>query len=258
MNKEQSIKKLKAIIIEDEEASRETLRNYLNKYCPDVLLLAEAVNIKEGLSAINYHHPDIVFLDVEMPYGNAFDLLEQIENITFETVFVTAYSNYAIQALNFSAAYYILKPVSIDELVKAVEKIKETISRNREFIHTKVLIENVKIENKQLQKIVLPVLDGFEVISLSEIIKCDADDNFTRFHLTNGKKLLICRTLKFYENLLENYDFIRVHKSHLVNFQHIKQYKKGKGGQVIMSDGSSVDISPNRKEVLMKRYKSFF
>ena len=258
MNTEQNTKKLKAIIVEDEEASRETLRNYLNKYCPDVHLVAEAVNIKEGLNAIHHHHPDIVFLDVEMPYGNAFDLLEQIENITFETVFVTAYSNYAIQALNFSAAYYILKPVSIDELVKAVEKIKETISRNREFIHTKVLIENVKIENKQLQKIVLPVLDGFEVISLSEIIKCDADDNFTRFHLTNGKKLLICRTLKFYENLLENYDFIRVHKSHLVNFQHIKQYKKGKGGQVIMSDGSSVDISPNRKEVLMKRYKSFF
>lgn len=254
-NNTSHIKKLKAIIVEDEEVSRETLRNYLQKYCPDVDLVAEAENIKEGITAINRFHPDVVFLDVEMPYGNAFDLLEQIEDITFETVFVTAYSNYAIQALNFSAAYYILKPVDIEELIKAVEKIKESVSKNKELIHTKVLIENIKIENKQLQKIVLPLLDGFEVLRVNEIIRCEADDNFTRFYLTNGRKILICRTLKFYENLLENYDFIRVHKSHLINFQYILQYKKGKGGQVIMTDGAAVNISPNRKESLMAKFK---
>ena len=247
--------KLRAIIVEDEEASRETLRNYLLKYCPDVNLLAEVSNIKEGLTAINKHQPDVVFLDVEMPFGNAFDLLEQIEDITFETVFVTAFSNYAIQALNFSAAYYILKPVDIDELTKAVEKIKESVLKSKELIHTRVLIENIKIENKQLQKIVLPLLDGWEVVRVNDIIRCEAHDNFTRFHLLNGRKLLICRTLKFYESMLENYDFIRVHKSHMVNIQYIQQYKKGKGGQVIMTDGASVDISPNRKDLLMAKFK---
>jgi two-component system LytT family response regulator len=246
---------LRAVIVEDEEVSRETLRNYLGKYCPDVQVVAEAANVKEGIAAISRHKPQVVFLDVEMPYGNAFDLLESLDDITFETVFVTAYSNYAVQALNFSAAYYILKPVDIDELVKAVQKIKENILKNTEFLHTRVLIENIKIENKQLQKVVLPLIDGFEVVRVNDIIRCEANDNFTRFHLVNGRKLLICRTLKFYESLLEHYDFIRVHKSHLINFQHIVQYKKGKGGQAIMADGASVDISPNQKDSLINRFR---
>lgn len=245
---------LKAIIIEDEQASRETLRNYLAKYCPDVTVLAEAGDIREGLAAIKRNNPDILFLDVEMPYGNAFDLLEQIEEVRFETVFVTAYSNYALKALNFSAAYYILKPIDIDELVKAVEKIKESVEKNKELIHTKVLIENIKIENKQLQKIVLPLIDGFEVASVKDILRCEAQDNFTCFHFLGGKKQLICRTLKFYESLLTDFDFIRVHKSHLVNFQYIKQYKKGKGGQIIMEDGKAVDVSPERKKDLMEKF----
>ncbi len=246
---------LRAVIVEDEEVSRETLRNYLTKYCPDVQVVAEAANVKEGIAEISRHKPDVVFLDVEMPYGNAFDLLESIDEITFETVFVTAYSNYAVQALNFSAAYYILKPVDIDELVKAVERIKENILKNKELLHTRVLIENIKIENKQLQKVVLPLIDGFEVVRVSDIIRCEASDNFTRFHLVNGRKLLICRTLKFYETLLEHYDFIRVHKSHLINIQHIVQYKKGKGGQAIMADGASVDISANQRDSLLDRFR---
>jgi len=255
VNTENLNRMLKSIIIEDEEASRETLRNYLVKYCPDVHVVAEAADIREGLAAIGKHNPDVVFLDVEMPYGNAFDLLEQAEEITFETIFVTAFSDYAVQALNFSASYYLLKPIDIEELVKAIEKIKETVSKNREWVHTRILIENIKIENKQLQKIVLPLIDGFEVARVQDIMRCEAQDNFTRFHFRNGKKQLICRTLKFYENLLSDYDFIRIHKSHLVNFQYIKQYKKGKGGQVIMEDGKSVDVSPERKKDLLAKYR---
>ena len=247
--------KLKTIIVEDEELSRETLRNYLVKYCPDIQIMAEAVNIIEGKQAIERLKPDVVFLDVEMPYGNAFDLLEQLDEINFETIFVTAFSNYALQALNLSAAYYLLKPVDIDELVKAVERIKETIHNNKELVHTRILMENVKIENKQLQKIVLPLIDGFEVIRVNEIIRCEANDNFTIFCLTDGRKIMICRTLKHYEEILTNYDFIRVHKSHLINFQYIRQYKKGKGGYVIMSDGAEVEISPNRKQELIERFK---
>jgi two-component system, LytTR family, response regulator len=246
--------RLTAIIVEDEELSRETLRNYLIKYCPKITVVAEAANIIEGKSAIEKHNPNVVFLDVEMPFGNAFDLLEQIENITFETIFVTAFSNYAIRALNLSASYYLLKPVDIDELVKAVDKIELSISKINELNHTKILIDNIKIENKQLQKIVLPLIDGFEVVQVNQIIRCEAYDNLTTLFLTDKRKLVICRTLKHFEGILSDFDFIRVHKSHLVNFQHIKQYKKGKVGQIVMSDGAYVDVSPNRKDEFLKKF----
>lgn len=246
--------KLKALIVDDEEASRDTLKNYLGKYCPDVELLGTADSVKKGVELIQQYQPDIVFLDVEMPYGNAFDLLEQVQEISFETVFVTAFSQYALKALNLSAAYYILKPIEIDELILAVEKIKKQKESNTQFLHSKILIENIQTENKQAQKIVLPLLEGFEIIQVKEIIRCEANDNFTDFILTNHRKIMICRTLKQYENMLEEYNFVRVHKSHLVNVQHVTKYLKGKGGQLIMSDQSHVDVSPNKKEALMKRF----
>ncbi|MFN3405609.1 MAG: LytR/AlgR family response regulator transcription factor [Cytophagaceae bacterium] len=246
--------KLTAVIVDDEEASRDTLKNYLGKYCPDVEILALADSVKTGIAAVQEHKPDILFLDVEMPYGNAFDLLEQVGESSFETVFVTAYSHYALKALNLSAAYYLLKPIEIDELINAVEKIKAGKQKDNHSFHTKILIENIQTMNKQLQKIVLPLMEGFEVIQVKDIVRCQANDNFTDFALSDGRKLLICRTLKHYESILEEFDFCRIHKSHLVNVQHIKKYLKGKGGQVVMSDGSTVDVSPNKKDELLARF----
>lgn len=246
--------KLTAIIVDDEEASRETLKNYLGRYCQDVEVLALADAVKPGIEAINKFQPDIVFLDVEMPYGNAFDLLEQVKEAHFETVFVTAFSHYALKALNLSASYYILKPIDIDELIAAVDKIRVQKEKNQSTFHTKILIENIQVINKQLQKVVLPLIDGFEVIPMKDIVRCQANDNFTDFVLADGRKILICRTLKFYEGILEEFDFCRVHKSHLVNVQHVKKYLKGKGGQVIMSDNSVVDVSPNKKDELLARF----
>jgi len=244
--------RLTAVIVEDEEASRETLASYLEKYCPDVQLLGMAVDVKSGIAAIHEHRPDIVFLDVEMPYGNAFDLLEQVGNVEFETVFVSAFSNYAMQALNMSAAYYILKPISIDELIAAVDRIKAQADKDRGALHTRVLINNIHNVHKQHHKVVLPLIDGFEVVEVKDVIRCQANDNFTDFHLVDGSKKVICRTLKFYEDILRDFDFLRVHKSHMVNLQHVRKYKKGKGGQLLMSNGSAVDVSPARKEALLK------
>lgn len=245
---------LKAVIVDDEEASRDTLKNYLGKYCSHVEVLALADSVKSGIEAIHKHQPDIVFLDVEMPYGNAFDLLEQVKDARFETVFVTAFSHYAMKALNLSASYYLLKPIEIDELINAVDKIRAQKEKNKDSFRTKILIENIQAINKQLQKVVLPLLDGFEVIPMKDIIRCQANDNFTDFVLADGRKILICRTLKFYESMLEEYDFCRIHKSHMVNIQHVKKYLKGKGGQVVMSDNSTVDVSPNRKDELLGRF----
>lgn len=245
---------LSAIIVEDEEASRETLANYLAKYCPDVRLMAQADSVKTGIEAIQQHQPDIVFLDVEMPYGNGFDLLDELSEINFATVFVTAYSNYAIKALNMSASYYILKPVDIDELVAAVDKIKEEKKTDSHSFYSKILVENLHTVNKQEHKIVLPVLNGFEVIRVKDVIRIQANDNFSDFHLSSGDRKVICRTLKHFEELLSEFDFLRVHKSHLVNVQYIKRYIKGKGGQLIMTDDSEVEVSQSKKKQLLERF----
>lgn len=246
---------LKAIIVDDEKISRDILHDYLVKYCPDVTILEQCDSVKTGLAAIEKHQPDILFLDVEMPKGNGFDLLEQVKDINFETVFVTAFDNYAIQALNYSAAYYILKPVSIDELITAVEKIKAQKQKSISGLHTKVLLENIKAKSLEQHKIVLPLQDGFEVVNIKDIIHCDAHDNFTDFYFVSKQKMMICRTLKFYEELLSESGFMRVHKSHLVNLDHVSKYKRGKGGQLTMSNGSVIDVSPNKKEELMLQFE---
>jgi two-component system LytT family response regulator len=246
---------LKAIIVDDEKISRDILNDYIAKYCPDVKVCERCDSVMTGLKAIDKHHPDIVFLDVEMPKGNGFDLLEQAKDISFETIFVTAFDNYAIQALNYSAAYYILKPVSIDELVIAVDKIKAQKQKNAPGIHTKVLLENIKTKTIAQHKIVLPLQDGFEVVSLKDIVHCDAHDNFTDFHFVSGQKMMICRTLKFYEELLSESGFMRVHKSHLINLDHVMKYKRGKGGQLTMSNGAVIDVSPNKKDELMEQFE---
>lgn len=214
-----------------------------------------ADSVKTALQEIATHSPDVVFLDIEMPFGNAFDLLEQVKDIHFETVFVTAFSNYALKAIHFSAAYYILKPIDIDELIVAVEKIKKAKEGKKHALHTQILIENIHTTNKQLHKLVLPVLDGFEVVQIKDIVRCEANDNFTHFYFTSGKHLLICRTLKFYEQTLEDFGFLRIHKSHLINLQYVKKYKKGKGGQAIMSDDSEIEVSPTKKDEFLEKFK---
>ncbi|MEM9856935.1 MAG: response regulator [Bacteroidota bacterium] len=187
---------LRAIIVEDEASSRETLQNYLSQYCPQVTILVACSNIKEGKSAIQQHDPDVVFLDIEMPYGNGFDLLTSLDHIRFETIFVTAYSHYAIQAIQHSASNYILKPIDIDELINAVDKVA---SGQHELNTTRVLLENLKHKQNQDTKIVLPVMEGLEVIKARDIVHCEAHDNFTKFHLDNNDTRLICRTLKHHE-----------------------------------------------------------
>lgn len=246
---------LKAVIVEDEAVSRNILANYIKKYTEGVEVVAMAENIKDGMAAIKEHNPEIVFLDIEMPYGNGFDLLDQIGEVNFETIFVTAYSNYAVKALNSSAAYYILKPIDIDELVEAVDKIKHLRKSDNNFSPTKILLENIQIENKQLQKIVLPTMSGFDVVRVQDVVRCEANDNFTEFHMVSSPKMMICRTLKFFEETLSEMDFIRVHKSHLVNGQHIKKYIKGKGGQLVMSNNSTVNISLSKKDNLLNYFK---
>ncbi|MEP2238310.1 MAG: LytTR family DNA-binding domain-containing protein [Maribacter sp.] len=240
---------LNAILVEDEANSREILRNYIAKYCPNVNLLGEASSIKEALVLIENNELDLVFLDVEMPFGNAFDLLDQLPDRTFETVFVTAYDHYAKDALNNHAAYYLTKPINIDELVNAVEYV-EGVREKEASLEGEVLSTK---SNGVEGKLTLPQQDGFQVLNIAEILYCKADDNYTEIYLLN-KKILVSKTLKYFEDALNNYPFARVHKSFLVNVNEVVKYRKGKGGSVVMSNGKEVMVSASKK----KDFLSYF
>lgn len=246
--------KLKAIIVEDEQSSREILKGYLERYCSDVTLVGMADSVKPALELIRLHKPNLVFLDIEMPFGNGFDLLDQVQEINFEIVFTTAFTNYALQAIQVSASHYLLKPINIDELVEAVDQVKLNIERENQYMNSKILVENIKLENHQLHKIVLPTLEGFEVASVKDIIHCKADDNFTCFFFKDGSKQMICRNLKYYQELLKDFDFIRVHKSHLINKNYVLRYRKGKGGIAVMANGNEIEVSASRKKDFLEAF----
>ena len=243
---------IKAVIIDDEQDSRESLSHFVTKYCEDIEVVGFGQNVKTGIKIIKDKNPQLVFLDVEMPFGNGFDLLEQIKEVNFEVIFVTAFSQYAMKALNLSASYYILKPVDIDELIQAVGKAKNRIE-NKVSTHTKILIENIITKNKQEQKIILPLIDGFEITYLKDVIYLKADDNFTSFHLKDGSTKLICRTLKHYEETLNECGFCRIHRSTIVNINHITKYNKGKGGYVTLHNKHELEVAPSRKSSFLEQ-----
>lgn len=244
--------KLKSILVEDEETSREILKNYLNKYCPNVDIVGEASNINNALELIRTQELDLVFLDVEMPYGNAFDLLDKVGDRHFETVFVTAYNDYALDALNAHASYYLMKPIDIDELIKAVDYVVE-IKTKEDALQDQVLVPNTT--NNIDGKITIPQQDGFEVISTADILFCKADDNYTEIYLNNNKKKVVSKTLKYFEVALKDSNFARIHKSYLVNVNEVVKYVKGKGGSVILSNGKEVMVSPSKKSELLSYFK---
>jgi two-component system, LytTR family, response regulator len=240
---------LKAIVVEDEKTSRDILMNYIAKYCPNVEVLGDAANVDDALLLIRNHELDLVFLDVEMPYGNAFDLLDKVGNRTFETVFVTAYDHYAIDALNAHASFYLLKPISIDKLIEAVDYVHEIKEKENS-------LQNTVLKPKQTTvtgKITIPLQNGFEVLQIEDILYCQADDNYTQIFLQDKKKL-VSKTLKYFETILTDSGFARVHKSYLVNINAITEYRKGKGGSVMLYNGKEIMVSPARKKELLSYF----
>lgn len=242
---------LRAIIVEDEYRSRQTLAGMLKLFCKNVEIVGEAENVKEGINLIQNEKPDVVFLDIQMPDGSGFKLLEEIEKINFDVIFTTAYDQFAIQAIKFSALDYLLKPIFQDDLVKAVKKAEESKEKLYKQEQIDILLGNLKKSSDEPHKIILSTAERINVVSVDDILRCESDNYYTFFYFTNGKRLLISKTLKENEELLKNHHFIRPHKSHLVNTKYIKGFLKHDGGFIIMSDGTNVPVSRRKKESII-------
>ncbi|HWB65196.1 MAG TPA: LytTR family DNA-binding domain-containing protein [Chitinophagales bacterium] len=242
---------ISAVIIDDEKAGIENLGNLLARYCPDVSIAGTAGNITTGKEIIDDTEPELVFLDIEMPFGNGFDLLAGYSTIPFEVIFVTAFEKYAIKAIRLSACDYILKPIEIAELKAAVERAAGRISQKSDRLPLKTLLANIK-ELGRDKKIGLPTQQGLTFVNEADIVRCEADGSYTWFYFTNRDKLLVTRNLGEYEELLADDGFIRVHHAHLINRQHITELIRANAPVLVMSDGSQITVSQRRRDALLK------
>lgn len=236
----------KILIIDDEKRIRDFVKRMIDSFGFDVEVFTDGENVETGIAAIKSLKPDIVFLDIQMPDGTGFDLLNQVGEKTFELIFITAFQEYAIMAIKFSALDYILKPIDAEELKTALQNALDTIDFKKEETQYEALSHNLNTNQKR--KLVLKTQESVHVVDLNEIIRCEADKNYTFFYLNSGKKILVSRTLKDFELLLSNHGFFRVQQSHLINIEYIDRYDKSEGGSVIMKDGAAVPLSNAKKD----------
>jgi len=241
---------LKVIIIDDDASARNFIEKIITSNFKDLQVVSKAINVETGLQAIQSFSPDIVFLDVDMPDGTGFDLLQKIPEINFKLIFVTAHSEFAIKAIKFSALDYILKPIDVIELTETIIKIKKIVKKEEQNLKISAILNNLN-NNSENKKIVLNTSDNIFVVNTKDIIKCSSEGNYTTFYLNNKQKIVISKTLKEYDNLLSDYGFLRIHRSHLININYIEKYSK-ENSILYMKDNSQIPVSYRKKDELLK------
>ena len=249
------MKKIKAIIVDDEQGNIITLTEMLSSYCPDVSLVGIANNITDGERLIYAEKPDLVFLDIEMPFGNGFELLNRLMPITFEVVFITAFNNYAIKAFKYSVIDYLLKPVNIDELKSAVLKVRSKMESTNVTLRIDSLLSNLKTEKTGQKKIGITTDDGIIFEEIDNIMYLEAEGSYTTIFVKGGKIETTTRSLKDFEDMLPENIFFRVHNSSIININYIKKYYKGRGGYVEMDDNKKIEVSQRKKEEFLAKIK---
>jgi len=242
---------MNAVIVDDEATVRNTIKSLINENFPDISVVATAGSIQEGCETIMNNKPDLLFLDIELPDGTGFDLLKKFPQVTFKIIFVTGHQEYALDAIKVSALDYVLKPIDTDELVSAIEKAREVINQEEQNLKLLALSENLQCK-KVLKRIILHTADHLQLVSVPDIVRAEADSNYTLFWLSGNRKIMVSKTIKEFDSLLANSGFIRVHQSHLVNLEHIDRFMKKDGGWLRMKDGSSVPVSPNLKKQVLQ------
>lgn len=247
--------KIRTVIIDDENKARETIKDMLALYCPELEIVGEANNVLSGIKLIKTVHPELVFLDIKMPDGTGFDMLNRINKKDFSLIFLTAFDEYAIKAFRFSAIDYLLKPLDPDELITAIERVKDSLKKEQTDLSE--LLDNLKEIKKDSKKIVLKTAESIFLINIDDIIRCESNGNYTMFYLTNQKPVMVSHTLKEYDDILSEYNFFRVHQSHLVNLNHIIRLDKADGGVLIMNENQSVPVATRKKDALIKALGNF-
>ncbi|MGO4293871.1 LytR/AlgR family response regulator transcription factor [Chitinophaga sp. RAB17] len=251
---------IKAIIVDDEQHCIDALQTMLHKKCPGVNVIGSAKSVREAKEQIDELQPDLVFLDVEMPYQNGFELLKLFEKVFFDVIFTTAYEQYALKAIKFNALDYLLKPFSVKELQDALDKCREKkVNRVKDsgVSPMEVFLQNMKTLQQTHKKIALPTINGLVFMPVQNIVRCESTGNYTRIFFTDKKNLMVSRPLKEFEELLSDVDFFRVHNSHLINMQQMQSYIQGEGGFALMSDGTQVEVSRRRKADFLKKAMQF-
>nr|WP_320118594.1 LytTR family DNA-binding domain-containing protein [uncultured Marinifilum sp.] len=243
---------IRTLIIDDEIKSQTTLHKLIEKYCPEIEVVGFANNVKTGIDAIHKLTPDLVFLDIFMPDGDGFDVLKGTSDRNFDVVFTTAFNDYALKAFQYSALHYLLKPINYKELQDAVKRFQENhkdINLNEKL---QVLYDSL---NNRHKKIVLPTLNGLKMVELDQIVYCCADGSYTNFYMSNEEPLMVSKALSKFEEILPSELFCRVHSKNLVNLNYVQQYVKGRGGRVLLSNGSELDVSEGKKSEFLKKLK---
>ncbi|GEP97998.1 LytR/AlgR family response regulator transcription factor [Chitinophaga cymbidii] len=243
--------KYSALIVEDEKLSRDFLNNLVRDFCPQLEVTGTAGSVEEAVEFINQHHPRIVFMDIEMQTGTAFDVLQQVSDHHFHVIFTTAFDHYAIQAIKFSAVDYLLKPINLEELEQAVAKAVKQLGSQGEDQRLEVLLRNFKKSSDEDYSISLSTSDGVHYVSLSTIIRLEAKGPYTTFFLKNGSPIMVSKNLKEYEMILGGHGFFRIHNSYIINLKEVKRWIKTDGGYAVMSDDAMVAISPKKKDEFM-------
>jgi two-component system, LytTR family, response regulator len=250
---------MKAIIVDDEPDGIRTLKKLMELNCPEVEIAATCNNADSAKRQLEELSPDLVFLDIRMPGKSGLDLLTELPEKNFEVIFVTAHNEYLLQALQFSAVDYLMKPVDEDRLVEAVSRVKKRIKLGRDSGQAETLLYNINKAGSPLEmRLCLPTLKGFTIVKLEEIVYCEAQRSYTIFHLVNNKTIMISKPLFDYECLLAGTTFLRIHKSFLINLLHIKEYVRGEGGTVIMSNNMEIEVSRRKKELFLSKVKEYF
>lgn len=246
--------KYTAVLIDDEPNVRKTLRTMLEQNCPQITVCGEASTVAESINLIENTNPQIVLLDIQLINGSGFDILQHFEPVPFKFIFITAYDQYAIKAFKFSALDYLLKPLDIDELTGAIERVIENLQTEWQEEQFKLLLENFKHTNTELKKIILKTAKSIHLVSVKDIVRLEADKGYTTFYMVKQSPIVVSHNLKEYEELLEEYGFYRPHNSHLVNLQHIVRFDKEEGGLLVMSDDSEVPVSYRKREVIFSLF----
>ena len=245
------MEKIKAVLIDDELNSLQNLQQKLEGFCPDVTIVAVTQKPEEGILLIKQHQPDVVFLDIEMPRMSGFRMLEELGEYDFDIIFTTAYNHYSIEAIRISAFDYLVKPIGIEDLQQAVERLSKSLNRQtKEKID--ILKKSLSDNRTQEDKIAISTSEGIEFIPIKNIIHIESRSNYSKIFLTDNKSITVTKILKDFEEMLLPYNFYRVHNSHLINLSYIQKYVRSQGGHVQLQDGTLIDISRRKKEEFLK------